>query len=485
MNRHLIYMLALCSMLVTGCKDDTKDPTVWDTTPCDPSWPVEFKDFTPKEGGVRTRLYISGSNFGKDESKISVTIGGQKTPVISSNGSTLYCMLPGRAYGGVINIVVRDKDNKVVKDYTFDEAFNYHSKTVVGTLLRNVDPNTNAHPFQDGSFSEGAGLPYSDWMIFDPKPTDGDKIIFTINYQGGNEAIRTINLTKQEISTIYTGARSPKMQTFEFSADGDTLLIPDDNGKGTMGNVEMTNIWYALRSENFSKLRPYCYGPCAYAVAYMPDGTIFYTVYPNGSVLKMDRGAQATPPYIDRKCEVMCSMNQVSADKGRQIKIKAHPDGKYVLIFSIQTGAIYKCEYNAAGHRLNGIQLYAGDYGSKDNANNIQEGVGAQARFARPWAGCFAYNPKYADRPDGDMYDFVFMDQVAHCMWKLTPDQVATIIAGRSNYTVDNKFDGYIDGEPLHEARFNAPRACTYDPEEETFYLVDNGNHCIRYLRTE
>ena len=85
MNRHLIYMLALCSMLVTGCKDDTKDPTVWDTTPCDPSRPVEFKDFTPKEGGVRTRLYISGSNFGKDESKISVTIGGQKTPVISSN----------------------------------------------------------------------------------------------------------------------------------------------------------------------------------------------------------------------------------------------------------------------------------------------------------------------------------------------------------------------------------------------------------------
>ena len=48
-----------------------------------------------------------------------------------------------------------------------------------------------------------------------------------------------------------------------------------------------------------------------------------------------------------------------------------------------------------------------------------------------------------------------------------------------------SKFDGYIDGEPLHEARFNAPRACTYDPEEETFYLVDNGNHCIRYLRTE
>ncbi|SHE41140.1 IPT/TIG domain-containing protein [Bacteroides faecichinchillae] len=484
MNRHLIYALALCGMMVTGCSDTT-DPTVWDTTPCDPSRPVEFTNFTPKEGGVRTRLFITGSNFGKDENKITVTIGGQKAPIISTNGSSMYCMLPPRAYSGIINIIVKDKDDNVVTDYTFEEPFNYQSRTVVGTLLRKHDPETGAHPFQDGSIDDGAGLPYSDWMIFDPKPDEGDKIIFTSNYDGGDAGLRAINLTKRTISTLYSGSRSAKMQSFEFSADGDTLLFADDNGKGTMGDVTMTNIWYALRSEGFTKLRSYCYGPCAYAVAYMPDGTIFYTVYPNGSVLKMDRGNNAAPPFIDRKCEVMCSMNQVSADKGRQIKIKAHPEGKYVLIFSIQTGAIYKCDFDPVQHRLGGIQLYAGDYGSSGNANNVQEGVGAQARFARPWAGCFAYNPRYANRPDGDMYDFVFMDQVAHCMWKITPDQVCSIIAGRSNYTVDNSYVGYIDGDPLHEARFNAPRGITYDPEEETYYLVDNGNHAIRYLRTE
>lgn len=484
MNKHLIHALALCCVLTVGCKDDA-DPTVWDTTPCDPSKPVEILDFDPKEGGARTRLFITGSNLGKDENKISVTIGGQKAKVIATNGTGLYCMLPPRAYDGVINVVVRDGSNNVVKDHTFEELFTYHPKTVVGTLLRNVDENTQAAPFQDGAFDEGAGLPYSDWMIFDPKPADGDKIIFTSNYEGGNAGLRTINLTKRTITTLYTGSRSAKMQSFEFSADGDTILIPDDNGKGALGDVTMTNIWYALRSENFSKLRPYCYGPCAYAVAYMPDGTIFYTVYPNGSVIKLNRGSQAAPPYIDRTCEVMCSMNQVSADKGRQIKIKAHPEGKYVLIFSIQTGAIYKCEYDKEQHRLRGILLHAGNYSEKNDPNKIQEGVGAQVRFSKPWAGCFAYNPKYVNRPDGDMYDFVFMDQTGHCMWRLTPDQVATIIAGRSNYTLDNQFYGYIDGDPLHEARFNYPRACTYDPEEDTYYFVDNGNHCIRYLRTE
>ena len=484
MNRCFIAALTLCTMSMFGCKEDFKDPTIWDLRPCDPSRPIEFTDFTPKEGGVRTRMYIMGSNFGTDESKIHVTIGGKKAPVIASNGNKIHCMLPSRAYSGIVNVVIKDKDENVVTDYTFEERVNYQSRKVVGTLLRNVDPSTGAAPFQDGSFDDGAGLPYSDWMMFDPKSENGDKVIFTSNYEGGSEGLRAVNLTKRTITTLYSGSRSPFMQTFELSADADTILIPDDNWNHTFGNVEKPNIWYALRSENFSKLRPYCYGPSAYSVAYMPDGTVFYTVWSNGSVIKMDRNAQA-PPYMDRRNQVMCSMNQVSIDKEQQIKIKAHPEGRYVLIFSRNTGAIYKCDYNAETRMLNGLQLYAGDYYSLNNENNLQEGPGAQARFGRPWGGDFAKNAGYVNRPDGDMYDFCFVDQVGQCMWRITPDRICSIIAGRSNYTADGKYTGYIDGDPLHEARFNWPRACTYDADEETFYLVDNGNHCIRYLRTE
>ena len=76
-----------------------------------------------------------------------------------------------------------------------------------------------------------------------------------------------INLTKQEVKTVYAGSRSSKMQTFTFSADGDTLLIADDNGKGNLGDVSMPNIHYLLRSEGFQKLRPYSYASCTYAVA--------------------------------------------------------------------------------------------------------------------------------------------------------------------------------------------------------------------------
>lgn len=45
MNRCFIAALTLCTMSMFGCKEDFKDPTIWDLRPCDPSRPIEFTDF--------------------------------------------------------------------------------------------------------------------------------------------------------------------------------------------------------------------------------------------------------------------------------------------------------------------------------------------------------------------------------------------------------------------------------------------------------
>jgi hypothetical protein len=67
----------------------------------------------------------------------------------------------------------------------------------------------------------------------------------------------------------------------------------------------------------------------------------------------------------------------------------------------------------------------------------------------------------------------------------LTPDGVASIVAGRSNYTADNRYYGYIDGDPLLEARFRNPKGLAYDELNETWYIGDNGNSALRYMRVE
>ena len=118
MKKFLMTAL-VCSAIAIGCKDDKIGSDQYD-----PSQPVQFTGFTPKEGSVRTRLYIEGSNFGSDESKIHITIGGVTAKTIGSDGKKIYCMVPPRSFDGIINVKVEDDTRNIVADYTFDEPFN-------------------------------------------------------------------------------------------------------------------------------------------------------------------------------------------------------------------------------------------------------------------------------------------------------------------------------------------------------------------------
>ena len=127
--------------------------------------------------------------------------------------------------------------------------------------------------------------------------------------------------------------------------------------------------------------------------------------------------------------------------------------------------------------------MIAGQIGSK----GFQEGTGSTARFQKPWRGVFVKNDSYGEGigPDKDQYDFYFTDYDNHCVWKLDPNGIATCVAGRSNQNADGRVWGYVNGNPLHEARFNKPAGIAYDPENEVFYMGDIDNKAIRYMRTE
>ena len=163
MRQTFIISAILCCMMFIGCSDDDKVSTSYD-----PTQPVVFTDFSPKEGQVRTRLYIYGKNFGTDETKIHVNVGGQDAKVIGSTGEIIYCMVKKRSYDGNVTVTIDGEDGKPAVVKTFDEKFNYVAKTTVGTLLRVVDEYGNSG-FTDGSFDDGASVPSNDWMVFDPK----------------------------------------------------------------------------------------------------------------------------------------------------------------------------------------------------------------------------------------------------------------------------------------------------------------------------
>lgn len=472
--------LALCCCLAfIACNDDNEMKGQFD-----PSQPVTFSGFTPKEGSVRTKLFITGNNFGTDTASVDLYVGGQPTQIIGLKNTEIYAMVPPRAYDNNIRVVMKGAAGDTVTDYTFTEPFNYIPKTVVGTLLRNVDQDGNSSN-TDGSF-DVASINSADWMMFDPQREEkGINRIYTSNYYDG---LRIMDLDTEEVSTAFgkTG-QYHTIYSFSFSEDGDTLLYVDDNGQGS--SFDLPNIFYALRSQNFRRLYPYNYGPCSYSCVYMPDGNIFYSTWVNGRVLRMERNGRPLPNIDSNPTECFRLSNLFQTD-GAHVKMTLHPSKKYMYVYCTQMKAITKCDYNFEKQLFESPTVVAGSL----TQSGFAEGTGTSARFDEPWAGVFVRNPEYEDNPPmitvngetvPEYYDFYFTDHGNDCIFKITPTQVVTMVAGRSNYTSDNSYIGYVDGDPLLEARFHDCAGLCYDPEGATFYIGDIENKAIRYMREE
>lgn len=469
----IIIVAFMCCLIPVGCSDDDKESGAYD-----PSQPVVFTDFSPKEGQVRTRLYIYGKNFGTDVSKIHVNIGGKDAPVIGSTGEIIYCMVQKRSYDGNVTVTIDDAEGNPVAENTFEDRFEYVPQVTVGTLLRKVDEQGNSG-FSDGSFDGEASVPSNDWLVFDPKykETGGDRLLFSCNFYDG---LRVLNLTKRTATRLFPRSQYSTMYSFTFTADGDTLIFPDDNGQGS--GETRPNMYYCLRSEGFKKFRPYNYGPCSYGVVCMPNGTKFYSSWTNASVYRMENPTGEIP-NTDKNRTLCFKLTSLTQTDGQHMRMVLHPSGKYMYLTMEGAPVILKSKYNEEENMFETPIIIAGAFGQ----NGCQEGTGSTARFDGVWAGVFVKNQDYVNnpRPDGEEYDFVFAARNNHCVWKITPDGVATIMAGRSNENADGKIWGYIDGAPLTEARFNKPAAVAYDETDETWYIGDIDNKCLRYMTRE
>ncbi|MGB4015964.1 IPT/TIG domain-containing protein, partial [Petrimonas mucosa] len=166
------------SVAIIGCSDEGgyEGPKKVEAT--DPSKPITFTDFFPKEGSVRTLIFCEGSNFGTDISKIEVIIGGVPAPVIGSSGTRICAMVPRRSERGDVMVRIMDQSGRLQKEYTFDEKFTLNSALQVNTLTGKVDPQTNSSSIVNGTFEE-AEFQNPWWLEFDVDE-EGNKIIYCI-----------------------------------------------------------------------------------------------------------------------------------------------------------------------------------------------------------------------------------------------------------------------------------------------------------------
>lgn len=471
----IVFLLAI-GFGVSGCSEEGGYSGAEPTYPADPSKPVLFTDFSPKEGAVRTLVFIEGSNFGTDVTKIEVLMGGVTAPVIGSSGTKICVMTPRRSNEGDVVVRIFDEEEKLIKEHLFEEKFFLQSALQVNTLTGKVDPQTNSSSIINGSFDE-AEFQHPWWLEFDVDE-EGNKIIYCIDEEN-LAALRKINLTTEEVSTVFmkgqAGVHQVKSMLFD-TPTRDTLFFVDDNGRGNWNDRhQMPNMFYSLRNEGFRKVYPYLYAQTSYSAVSMQDGTIFYNTWVSSEVYKAKQIFDEQAQMWDGQ-----ALFSVKANSSDHVFMFRHPDDLYVYMTGFN--GVYRCAYDKDKKELVSSVLHVGDIGGGKGYNDAP---GSSARFNRPRQGVFVKNKEYVAQGKEDIYDFYLCDHNNNAIRKVTPDGEVSTFAGRGSVDIDGKVWGWIDGEARETARFREPTGICYDEEEEIFYVADRENKRIRTISVE
>lgn len=471
----LIAIVILASLLAS-CSEEGGYLGPKPTESSDPSQPVVFNDFWPKEGPVRTLVFIEGSNFGTEISNIEVLIGGVSAPVIGSSGKKICVMAPRLSMRGDVVVRILDDSGKLIKEHEFEDLFMLESTLVVNTLAGKVDPATNTSSIIDGSFEE-AEFQSPWWLEFDIDE-DGNKILYCIDEEN-LAALRRINLTTEEVSTVFmkgqAGVHQVKSMLFD-TPTRDTLFLVDDNGRGNWNDRhQMPNMYYALRNEGFRKVYPYLYAQCSYSAVSMKDGTIFYNTWQSSEVYKARQVFNEEAQMWDGK-----PLFSVRANASDHVFMFRHPDDLYVYMTGFN--GVYRCAYDREKKELVSSVLHVGSQGG---SAGYADAPGSSALFNRPRQGVFVKNDEYVEEGKEDVYDFYVCDHNNNAIRKITPEGEVSTFAGRGSVGIDGRVWGWIDGEARETARFREPCGIAYDEEDKIFYVADRENKRIRTISIE
>lgn len=452
--RHIRWMmLALITLCFASCKDDDNKGSGG----FDPDKPMVISKFTPEKGGLGTRLLVYGENFGTDASKIKVNIGGKNAKVVGASGNSLYCIVPGQAYEGSIQVGIMNDKGEELANVIADTKFTYVKKMIVTTVLGEKDEKGN-YKVKDGPFEDCGGIGGAVWMAFDPKNHNHLYLV------GEQHPFRLIDFEKRTLSTIFGGGYNGmgNMRTLVWTLDQDHMIISNDQDNeknqsncifSRAGGFKDLNVVTRSKSCNGSAIHPV-------------NGELYFNQASMGHMLRYDFETNETKTLF------------AIQDRDWDFTIQIHPTGNYAYIVVRNKHYILRTDYDWNAKTFTTPYIICGQPGDKAWA----DGMGKKVRMNRPWQGAFVKNPEYTGKEEE--YDFYFCDRENHCIRILTAGGKVTTFAGRGS-TTNNVFNGHNDGDLRKEARFFNPEGIVYDEERQCFFIGDRDNRCIRKIGYE
>lgn len=453
---HMWILLVVVASFLGGCKDEKNSDNEFN-----PSKAVVISSFSPEQGGIGTRMFLNGENFGTDPSKIKVTVGGVPTKVIGTNGTTMFFMIPGKAFEGTIELTMLDANNQEVTKVIAQDKFDYQRKMLVSTLLGKVDEKGKYEEI-DGPFENSGGIRRASWLSFDPKNPNH---LYFIGDEGA--PFRLIDFDQKYLSTKFgsgTGGLD-RMRTITWKLDGDHMIIATDRG----GDNDQSNSVLS-RSKDFKDVEVLTRSKqCNGSAIHPRNGELYFNSYGMGKVFRYD--------FDTKQTEELFSIQ----DRDWEFNIQIHPSGTYAYIVVVNRHYILRTDYDESKKTFTTPYIICGWPDSK----GWNDGVGTRVRLSSPYQGAFVKNETYIKGGESDIYDFYFCDRDNQAIRLLTPTGKVSTFAGRGSLGVNSDAHGYIDGDLRLEARFHAPEGLVYDETKKAFYVGDRENHRIRKIAYE
>jgi len=404
----------------------------------DPSKPIEITGFEPDSGGMSTKVFITGNNFGSDLSKIKVYFNDVPAPVIGSDGKHIYTITPrqpGRE--NVISVVVDDDSTAFTK-----KKYLYRTMYVIQTIAG----RKGTTQFKGGKLSEAEFHQPSTIAV------DEQSNIFISHWRVPFCFVR-INEKEDIVEALLPGSSTDA--TYALGAptvDANGVVSAISDGGRTFFTFDPIESW-SPRQRSVLPAGPtgvpFAFSTAHSLAAHPVTGELYTRYYANGHLIKVDP--------LTRE-GTLVSETLTSSDS-------------YLVFDPINPNILY-----IAYHHLHCIGKYNLEtkehtiFAGRNGEAGWHDGPLSEARFTNPNQLIVA--------PNGNLY---LADRGNHCIRMITLDEngggIVSTVIGKGGVA------GYQDGNP-EDALFNQPRGVAVTPDGN-IYITDLGNNVVRKLTIE
>lgn len=446
MKTKFLFMIFLSLLIACDSSNSDDESNVYDR-PHDPNKSVIVESIGPKNGGLGTKVVVSGSNFGNDKEKISLFFNDKEALILRVQDNAIYALVPKQpGKYSTIKVVIDEKEN-VLENLKFQ----YYTKAVVTTVAGVWPKSTN--PPVDG--------PALDATFFRPAKIAVDDIgnVLVADDQSGAR-MRLISTSENKMTTVLNMS-VPWSTTFNEQFTQNYVMERNTGARPILfyslskaSNYINSDIFYDQKDEKGN----YIFGAYT-ACALGADDTYVYMMTERGE--RFVRVHQQT-----RKVELIGQ----NIPTGQYSHMTYNSIDKKMYLSLEASGRIMRFDpkFVPEGRTTPWITWDDMEWivGTGLVSSTSKEGPGREAQLGTLCG--------LGSDHEGNVY---ICDQKFHCVWKIDPLLNCTIFAGPPAGVA---VSGYRDGKP-EEALFNRPYdiTATFDG---LIYVADTYNYVVRCI---